>query len=60
MQLEWQTVAALAIVAITFTIFLVRITKPKAKGNCGHGCGCGKTNDPKSPLGGRDHSGHSH
>jgi len=44
MQLEWQTVVALAIVALTATIFLVRLAKPKSKskGNCGHDCGCGK------------------
>lgn len=42
MQLEWQTVVALAIVALTATIFLVRLAKPKSKGSCGHDCGCGK------------------
>lgn len=42
MQLEWQTVAALAVVAITVTIFLLRLARPK-KGGCGHNCGCGKT-----------------
>lgn len=60
MQLEWQTVAALAVVAITFTIFLVRITRPTSKRDCGHGCGCSKTPDPKDPLSPKDHSGHSH
>lgn len=42
MNLEWQTVAALGIIAATVTIFLVRLAKPKSKGGCGHDCGCGK------------------
>jgi hypothetical protein len=43
MQLEWQTVVALVIVAATLTLFIVRLAKPKSKGgNCGHSCGCGK------------------
>lgn len=57
--LNWQTVVALAIVVITLTIFVVRLTKPKSKRDCGHNCGCGK-NAPKSPIGHTDHSGHSH
>jgi len=59
MQLEWQTVVALAIVVITLTIFVVRLTKPKSKRDCGHNCGCGKS-EAKGPLGQTDHSGHGH
>ena len=54
--LNWQTVVALAIVVITLTIFVVRLTKPKSKRDCGHNCGCGK-NAPKSPM---DHTSHNH
>jgi hypothetical protein len=57
--LNWQTVTALAIVVITLTIFVVRLTKPKSKRDCGHNCGCGK-NAPKSPIGHADHTGHNH
>lgn len=42
MQLDWQTITAAAVVAATLTIFLVRLTRPKKKGGCGHGCGCEK------------------
>lgn len=43
MQMDWQTLAAVGIVAITVTIFLVRLAKPKGRKNgCGQDCGCGK------------------
>jgi hypothetical protein len=43
MNLDWQTLAALGIVMITLTVFLVRFAKPKKKSHCGHHCGCEKT-----------------
>jgi hypothetical protein len=40
--MDWQTPAAVAIVVITLTIFLVRLARPRRKPGCGHDCGCGK------------------
>lgn len=40
--MDWQSYIAAGIVAITLTIFLVRLARPRKKGGCGHGCGCGK------------------
>lgn len=40
--MDWQSIIAAAIVVITLTIFLVRMTRPRRKPGCGHGCGCGK------------------
>lgn len=40
--MDWQSYTAIGIVAITFTIFLVRLSRPKKNGGCGHNCGCGK------------------
>ncbi len=40
--MDWQTYTALGIVAITLVVFLVRLTRPKKKRGCGHGCDCGK------------------
>ncbi|NJM36534.1 MAG: hypothetical protein HC845_00905 [Akkermansiaceae bacterium] len=43
MNTNWQTLAALGVVFITLTIFLVQLAKPKKKPNCGHRCGCKKS-----------------
>ena len=40
--MDWQTLTAAGIVAITLTIFLVRLARPKKKTGCGKDCGCGK------------------
>lgn len=40
--MDWQTTAAVIVVAFTLTIFLVRLARPKKKSGCGHDCGCGK------------------
>ena len=43
MNIDWQTLAAAGIVAITLTIFLIRLARPKNKSGCAKkGCGCGK------------------
>lgn len=40
--MEWQTLTAAAVVTITLVIFLVRLARPKKKGSCKSGYGCGK------------------
>jgi hypothetical protein len=45
--MDWQTLTAAAIVVLTLTVFLVRLTRPRRKSGCGHDCGCGK-NSSKS------------
>ena len=40
--MDWQTLTAIGIVALTLVIFLVRLARPKKRGGCGHDCGCGK------------------
>jgi hypothetical protein len=40
--MDWQNIAAAAIVVLTLTIFLVRLARPRGKSGCGHRCGCGK------------------
>lgn len=43
---NWQTIAALGIVLATVVILVtvfVRRLRPSAKGGCGGGCGCVKT-----------------
>lgn len=37
---NWQSLAALAIVALTLAIFLRRLVRPKQSGGCGGGCDC--------------------
>ena len=37
---NWQTVAALAIVALTMALFAIRMIRPRKKAGCGGGCGC--------------------
>jgi hypothetical protein len=44
--MDWQTYTAAGIVVITLTLFLVRLTRPKNKPGCGHGCDCGKNPKP--------------
>jgi hypothetical protein len=39
---DWQTLTAVGIVTLTFTIFLIRLARPKKKKACGKGCDCGK------------------
>jgi hypothetical protein len=36
--MDWQTIAAVAIVIITLAIFIRRWLKPKKKSGCSHGC----------------------
>lgn len=39
---NWQSAAALGIVALTVVIFALRLVRPKKPaGGCGAGCGCG-------------------
>lgn len=41
--MDWQTLTAAGLVAITLTIFLIRLARPKRKkAGCKQGCGCGK------------------
>ncbi len=40
--MDWQTLTAVGIVAVTLTIFLVRLARPKKSSGCGKGCGCDK------------------
>jgi hypothetical protein len=40
--MDWQTYITIGIVTITLVIFLVRLIRPGKRGECGHGCGCGK------------------
>ena len=40
--MDWQTLAATAIVVLTLVIFLARLARPRRKAGCGHDCGCGK------------------
>jgi hypothetical protein len=39
---NWQTVAARAVVALTVTIFALKLARPtkKSGSGCGEGCGC--------------------
>ena len=37
---NWQTVAALAIVAVVIAIFAIGLARPKGKSGCGGGCDC--------------------
>ena len=48
---QWQTPAAIAVVAITAVLFTVRLVKkirsqPSKKGACGEGCGCSTAGKP--------------
>lgn len=40
--MDWQTVIALGIVAVTLVIFMVCSFRPRKNGGCGRNCGCGK------------------
>lgn len=42
MTLDWQTLTAVGIVAITLVVFISRLARPKKKSGCGKDCGCGK------------------
>ncbi len=44
--MDWQTLTAAAIVAITLGIFIARLARPKKKSGCGKDCGCGKSKTP--------------
>ena len=37
---NWQTVAALALVAVTLGVFVLRLLRRPKRGGCGAGCGC--------------------
>ena len=37
---NWQTLAALGVVAVTVVVFVVRLVRPRRKGACGKNCGC--------------------
>jgi hypothetical protein len=39
---DWQSLSALAIVAITVTLFISRTIRNRGKTSCGGGCNCGK------------------
>jgi hypothetical protein len=41
--MDWQTLAAAGVVAVTLTIFLIRLARSPKKSGCGKGCGCGKS-----------------
>lgn len=42
---DWQSWAALTVVAITFLLFARRALRRRRNGGCGGGCGC--THKPK-------------
>ncbi|MCW0219750.1 MAG: FeoB-associated Cys-rich membrane protein [Prosthecobacter sp.] len=48
---DWQSWAALGVVAVTLAIFLIRNLKSGKKSGCGGACGCSykpqKMSDPK-------------
>lgn len=53
MSAETQTFIAGFVVAITATIFFIRLSRPGKKASCAKsGCGCGKPK-PKPKRGGR-------
>lgn len=37
---NWQTIAALGVVALTLAIFAFRMIRPPKKSGCGGGCDC--------------------
>lgn len=39
-MMEWQTLIALAVVALTLAMLLYNTLKPGKKSSCGDGCGC--------------------
>ncbi len=43
--MDWQTVAAAAIVAVTLATFVIRFFRPGRKSGCAKGC-CGKKQSP--------------
>ena len=40
--MDWQTITAASIVALTVAVFVFRLARPGKKPGCGRGCGCGK------------------
>lgn len=40
--MNWQSIAAIAIVLITIVIFVVKASNNRGKPGCGGSCGCGK------------------
>ena len=47
MNMDWQTLVAGLVVAITLLVFLVRLARPGPRGRgCGSHCGCGKQKQP--------------
>jgi hypothetical protein len=38
--MDWQTLAAAAVVVLTLVVFLVRLGRPRRKPGCGNRCGC--------------------
>lgn len=51
---NWQTIAALGIVALTVAIFALRLARPKKSPGCGTGCGCGAGKDAARTLAKRE------
>ena len=50
---DWQSWAALAVVAVTIGVFLARSLRRKKAGGCGGGCGCDSAKKPKLPFANR-------
>jgi len=46
MNLDWQSLTALALVLLTAALLLRRMLRPK-RGGCGGGCGCHAPRQPK-------------
>jgi hypothetical protein len=42
MKADWQSIAAIAVVLVTITLFIVRSVKHRKKPGCGGSCGCVK------------------
>lgn len=43
MNADWQSIAALAVVLVTITLFIIRSARQRRKKpGCGGSCGCGK------------------
>ena len=48
--MDWQTITALGIVALTAAAFAYRLFRPAKKSGCGKSCGCGSEGKSKIPI----------
>ena len=45
--MDWQSIAAVLVVALTLAVFLLRMARPRPKSRCGRRCACGKDSAKK-------------